>query len=79
MPTAPPKFEGSVALGGLKGIGKPLTNAVYEWAKIAGSTRVYCLITVKLYDQVAEPSRVILPQADLITVGRCKLRELDRS
>jgi hypothetical protein len=64
---------------GLKGIGKALTNAVYERAKIAGSTRVYCLMAVKLYDQVAERSGFILPQANLITVGKRKLRELDRS
>jgi hypothetical protein len=54
---------------GLKGIGKALTNAVYERAKIAGSTRVCCLMAVKLYDQVAERSGFISPQANLITVG----------
>jgi hypothetical protein len=54
---------------GLKAIGKALTNAVYESAKISGSTRVYCLMAVKLYDQVAERSGFILPQANLITVG----------
>jgi hypothetical protein len=63
---------------GLKEIGKALINAVYERAKIAGS-RVYCLMAVKLYDQVAERSGFILPQANLITVGKRKLRELDRS
>jgi hypothetical protein len=46
---------------GLKAIGKALTNAVYESAKISGSTRVYCLMAVKLYDQVAERSGFILP------------------
>jgi hypothetical protein len=64
---------------GLKGIGKPLTDAVYKRATIAGSTRVYCLMAVKLYNQAAERSGFILPQANLITVGRRKLRELDRS
>jgi hypothetical protein len=64
---------------GLKGIGKALTNAVCERAKIAGSTRVYCVMAVKLCDQMAERSGFILPQANLITVGQRKLRKLDRS
>ena len=63
---------------GLKGISKALTNAVYEQAKIGGSTRVYCLMAAKLYDQVAERSGFILLQANLITVAKRKLRELDR-
>jgi GNAT superfamily N-acetyltransferase len=45
-----------------QGIGKALINAVYDQARIAGSTRVYWqthesnLTAMKLYDQVAERS-----------------------
>jgi GNAT superfamily N-acetyltransferase len=49
-----------------KGIGKALINAVYERAKLAGSTRVYWqthesnLTAAKLYDQVAERSGFVV-------------------
>jgi GNAT superfamily N-acetyltransferase len=49
-----------------RGIGRALINAVYEQARIAGSTRVYWqthetnLTAIKLYDQVAERSGFIV-------------------
>jgi GNAT superfamily N-acetyltransferase len=49
-----------------KGIGRALINAVYEQAKLAGSSRVYWLThetnhtAMKLYDQVAERSGFVV-------------------
>lgn len=49
-----------------KGVGKALIEAVYEQARLAGSSRVYWqthetnLIAMKLYDQVAERSGFIV-------------------
>jgi GNAT superfamily N-acetyltransferase len=49
-----------------RGIGRALINAIYEQARIAGSTRVYWqthetnLTAIKLYDQVAERSGFIV-------------------
>ena len=49
-----------------KGVGRKLINAVYEQAKLAGSSRVYWLThesnitAMKLYDQVAERSGFVV-------------------
>ncbi len=49
-----------------KGIGRALINAVYEQAKLAGTSRVYWLThetnstAMKLYDQVAERSGFVV-------------------
>ena len=54
-----------------KGIGRALINAVYEQAKLAGSSRVYWLThetnstAMKLYDQVAERSGFVVYRKNL--------------
>jgi len=54
-----------------QGIGKALIEAVYEQAKIAGSSRVYWqthetnLVARKLYDQIAERSGFIVYRRQL--------------
>jgi GNAT superfamily N-acetyltransferase len=54
-----------------KGIGRALINAVYERAKLAGSTRVYWHTqesnhtAMKLYDQVAERSGFVVYRKDI--------------
>jgi GNAT superfamily N-acetyltransferase len=54
-----------------KGVGKQLIEAVYEWARLAGSTRVYWhthetnKTAMRLYDHVANHSGFVVYRKDL--------------
>jgi GNAT superfamily N-acetyltransferase len=62
-------FTAEAARG--NGVGRALINAVYEQARIAGSTRVYWhthetnLIAMKLYDQMAERSGFVVYRKEI--------------